>query len=1106
MSTHVAIALTWLLLTAPLSAQDAPKPPADKPPTAPPTADAEKEKEKPKWDVAAPSYAYDVDVPLDVTTGTWMSLDVSPDGREIAFDLLGDLYTLPIAGGEARSLTSGIPWDMQPRYSPDGRWIAFTSDRSGGDNIWVVDRDGKKPQQVTKESFRLPNSPAWAPDSQYIAARKHFTGTRSLGAGEIWLYHRTGGEGLQMTKRSTEQKDDGEPAFSPDGRYLYWSEDTTPGKFFEYNKDPNGQIYVIKRLDRQSGKIVSFVTGPGGSIRPTPSPDGKSLAFVRRVRYKSTLFLKDVESGVERPVWDGLERDMQETWAVHGVYPGMAWTPDSKSVVLWSGGKIRRVEVASKQAAEIPFHVKDSRKAATAVRFPVDVTTGVTQDSTSPGVQRQTSPGEFPVRMLRWVTVSPDGKRVVYQALGHLYVRDLPDGSPRRLTSQSDHFEYFPSWARDSRSVVYSTWNDESLGSIRVAAVPGGASRVVTDKPGHYLNPVFSPDGTTIVYRKETGGFLRSPAWSADPGLHRVAATGGKSTLITEDGVLPLFGGSGDRVFFIKTEGGGDQIAPAKRVFASIELDGSDAREHYLSDLAQEFAVSPDGRWLAFRDGFNAYVTPFVETGRRVDIGPKSKAVPVTRVSQDAGEYLHFAGDSRRLYWAYGPQLYQRDLTEAFAFLPGSPEKLPDTPAPGVNISFASPVDVPAGVVAITGGRVVTMNGAEVIEDGVVVVEGNRIRAVGRRGEVEVPAGAKAVDASGRTVLPGFVDAHWHGSFGSDGILPQQNWATDASLAFGVTTAHDPSNDTGEVFAAAELARAGMIRAPRVFSTGTILYGAAGDFKAEIDSLDDARSHLRRMKAVGAISVKSYNQPRREQRQQILAGAREVGIMVVPEGGSLFQHNMTMVVDGHTTIEHTIPVASIYEDVLALWPPGKVGYTPTLLVGYGGNWGENYWYQKTNVWENPRLSKFVPPFVLDPRSRRRTMAPEDEFNHFNLAKIAASLEKAGVLVNTGAHGQREGLGLHWEIWMLVQGGLTAHEALRCATANGARSLGLDRDIGTLQPGKLADLVVIDGNPLQDIRQSEKVVWTMVNGRLYDAATLDEIGGREKKRAKYWWEP
>lgn len=1103
------------LTTLPLAAQDQPKPPIDKPPGAPagdPAQEKEKGKdEKPKWDVSAPPYAYDNTIALDVDEGTWMSLDVSPDGKEIVFDLLGDLYTMPISGGEAKSLTSGIAWDMQPRYSPDGKWIAFTSDRSGGDNVWIVGRDGKNPQQVTKESFRLPNSPAWTPDSQYIAARKHFTGTRSLGAGEIWLYHRSGGEGLQMTKRANEQKDTGEPAFSPDGRYLYWSEDATPGKIYQYNLDPNGQIYVIKRLDRQTGRLIDFVTGSGGSVRPTPSPDGKTLAFVRRVRYKSTLFVKDIESGIERPIWDGLERDMQETWAIHGVYPGIAWTPDNKSVVLWAGGKIRRVDVATKQVAEIPFHVKDTRKAATAVRLPVDVPTGQVSPL-SPreregvrGVQAQ--PSTFAVKMLRWVGVSPDGKRVAYTALGYVYVKDLPSGAPRRLTKQTDHFEFFPSWSRDSQSIAYGSWNDESLGSIRIAAVSSGASRVVTDKPGHYSDPVFSPDGSKIVYRKDTGGYLSSSAWSAEPGIYWVPSAGGKSTLVTRVSSSPFFGKDNDRVFFVKPEGGGDQQAPAKRVLTSIKLDGSEEREHYLSELAQEFQISPDGKWLAFRERFNAYVTPFIETGRRVDIGPKSKAVPVTRVSKDTGEYLHFSGDSSRLYWTEGPELFQRDLKDAFAFLPGAPEKLPEPPAQGVNISFQASIDAPpaSNVVAFTGGRVVTMKGDEVIEDGVVLVEGNRIKAVGRKGQVVIPAGAKTIDATGKTVLPGFVDAHWHGPFGADEIIPQQNWHTDASLAFGVTTIHDPSNDNGEIFSAAEMARAGLIRAPRVFSTGMVLYGAAGDFKVEIDSLDDAKAHLRRMKAVGAISVKSYNQPRREQRQQILAAAREIGIMVVPEGGSLFMHNMTMVVDGHTTVEHTIPVPNIYKDVLALWPPTKVGYTPTLLVGYGGNWGENYWYQKTNVWENPRLSKFVPPFILDPRSRRRTMVPEDEFNHFAIAKIAANLEKAGVLVNTGAHGEREGLGLHWEIWMLNQGGLSPHEALRCATANGATTLGMDRDIGTLEPGKLADVIVVEGNPLQDIRQSEKVTWTMVNGRLYDSATMNETGSRERKRTKYWWE-
>ncbi len=709
--------------------------------------------------------------------------------------------------------------------------------------------------------------------------------------------------------------------------------------------------------------------------------------------------------------------------------------------------------------------------------------------------------------MLRWVSVSPDGKRVAYSALGYIYVRDLPNGTPKRLTKQTADYEYFPSWSRDSKSLVYATWNDETLGTIRVATVATGASKTITDKPGHYYEPVFSPDGARIVYRKSDGGYLVSTAWSADPGLYQVPSSGGKSTLITEDGSLPRFGKASDRVFFVKTDGGEDQIAPAKRILASIKLDGSEPHEYYISDLATEFAISPDGKWLGFREGFNAYVTPFVETGRRVEIGPKSKAVPLTRVSKEAGENLHFSGDSTRLYWSYGPELYQRDLKEAFAFLPGAPEKLPEPAGEGMNISFVEPVDMPpsTSTVAFTGGRAVTMNGDEVIEDSVVLVEGNRIKAVGRRGEVSIPAGAKTFDVTGKTVLPGFVDAHYHGSFAADGVLPQQNWHSDASLAFGVTTVHDPSNDTGEVFTAAEQARAGLLRAPRIFSTGTILYGAAGDFKAEIDSIDDARAHLHRMKAAGAISVKSYQQPRREQRQQILAAARETGIMVVPEGGSLFEMNMNMVVDGHTTIEHTIPVANIYQDVEAIWPPGKVGYTPTLLVGYGGMFGEVYWYAKTNVWENPRLSKFVPPFVLDPRSRRRTMAPDDEWNHVNLGKIAAKLDKDHVLVNTGAHGQREGLGLHWEIWMLAQGGFTPLEALRCATLNGAKSLGMDKDIGSLQAGKLADIVVIDGNPLQDIRQSEKVAWTMVNGRLYDAATLNETGAREKKRAKYWWE-
>ncbi|MCH7653320.1 MAG: PD40 domain-containing protein [Chloroflexi bacterium] len=203
---------------------------------------------------------------------------VGPAGDEIVFDFLGDIYTIPITGGSAKALTDEIAWNIQPRYSPDGRFIAFISDRGGGDNIWVMDRDGTGLKQITEEDYRLVHCPAWTPDSQYIAARKHFTSKRSLGAGEVWLYHISGGEGVQMIERPNDQKDLNEPAFSPDGRYLYFCQDTTAGKVFEYNKDSNKEIYVIKRLDRVTGEVQRYVTGPGGAVRPTPSPDGKYLA------------------------------------------------------------------------------------------------------------------------------------------------------------------------------------------------------------------------------------------------------------------------------------------------------------------------------------------------------------------------------------------------------------------------------------------------------------------------------------------------------------------------------------------------------------------------------------------------------------------------------------------------------------------------------------------------------------------------------------------------------------------------------------------------------------------------------------------------------------
>ena len=1031
-----------------------------------------------KWDVAA-RHGPGHDAVIDTRQGTWLSLDVSPDGKEIAFDLLGDLYTIPITGGEARPLTSGGAWDMQPRYSPNGREIAFTSDRGGGDNIWVVGRDGSGARAITKETFRLLNQADWSPDGNFIVARKHFTSARSLGAGEMWLYHRSGadkGGGVQMTKARTKQKDTNEPAFSPDGRYLYFSDDATPGMTFEYSKDVNGQIYDIQRLDRTTGEIDSFVTGPGGAIRPTPSPDGKSLAFIRRVRYKSTLMLMDLASGRITPLTDTLDRDMQETWAIQGVYPGISWTPDNNSLVYWAGGGLHRIDVATRAVADIPFHV-------TGTRFVED----------APRYQKDVAPDRFDVKMIRGAHASPDGRRIVYEALGHVWVRDVASGSARRLTKASE-FETYPTFSRDGRQIAYVGWDDDKAGRVKIVPATGGEGRSVTPEPGHYAEPAFSPDGATIAYRKGSDGYLTTPLWGRDPGLYVVAARGGTPKKVSVRGSEPQFGATNDRLFFI--DDGDDD----KHVLRSIGLDGSNLQTHLVSQNAASFALSPDEQYVAWTERYQAYVMPFTRAGRSLDIAPDGTSYPQARVSADAGDWLHWSGNGRTLYWSQGPDLFAKSLGATGDFT--GKDK---TPAPVfAHLGFSADTAKPTGTLVLTGARIVTMGGAGVIDNGTIVVNRDRIAAIGLAASVAIPAGARRIDVAGKTIIPGLIDAHWHGPHGSDGIVPQQNWVYDAALAYGVTTVHDPSADTHTVFASSEMQRAGLITGPRIYSTGTILYGATTPFTAEINSLDDALTHLRRLKASGAWSVKSYNQPRREQRQMVIQAAKQLGMEVVPEGGSLFEMDMTMIADGHTTIEHSLPVQHIYDDVLQYWKGSQTAWTPTLIVAYGGAFGENYWYQHTQVWNEPILSKWVPRPVLDARSRRPVMEPPEEDNVINVARQAKQISDLGVPVSIGAHGQREGLGAHWDMWMFALGGMSNLEALSTGTINPARALGLDKDLGSLEAGKLADLVILDANPLDDIRNSDKVDMTMIGGRLLDG-NLDDVAGGTHKRRPLWFE-
>ena len=1036
--------------------------------------------EKPKWDVSNPPYPY-TPVNFETNEGTWMNLDVSPDGRTIIFDMLGDIYSMPISGGAAKLLRGGIPFEVQPRFSPDGAFISFTSDADGADNIWVMKADGSAARQVTKERFRLLNNAVWMPDGQYLVARKHFSSTRSLGAGELWMYHISGGDGVQLTAKKNAQQDQGEPCASADGRYIYFSEDMYGGGFFQYNKDPNNQIFAVRRYDTQKGIIEDVVGGPGGAARPQISHDGKRVAFVRRVRTKTVLCMYDIETAQEVAVWDGLNKDQQEAWTIFGVYPNFAWLPGDKEIVIWAKGKLWRVVIGTNNQTEIPFNITVNQQVAETCQF-----------------KQQVDMPEATALVIRHATTSPDGKILIFNALGNLWKKDLPNGRPTRLTKSTD-IEDEPSFSRDGQYLAYITFNDTTGGTIVVMDLKTNATQKISSAAAIYRTPNFSPDGSKIVFQREDGNEHQGFFNPMQAGIYTVSSKGGKPEKVNNDGFNPTYSLDGQRIMY---EAGGG----LSHLYKSCKPDGTDERTLCNSTYGKNFTPSPDNRWIAFSDLFKVYIAAMPTTGKTLEISADMGSVPVAQVARDEGRSIHWTADSKTLHWLLGETYFTDNLNERFKFVSGALDTLPPMDTVGIQIGLRYKVTKGEKTIAFTNATIITMEGNEVIKGGTLVVSGNKIVSIGTTPPAEDGREITTIDCTGKTIMPGIIDVHAHLGTFRNGISPQKQWSYWANLAYGVTTTHDPSTETEITFAQSEMVKAGVMVGPRIFSTGTILYGADGDFKAVINSLDDARSALRRTKAYGAFSVKSYNQPRREQRQQIIAAAKELNMNVVPEGGSFFFHNLTQVIDGHTGIEHNIPVAPLYNDVIKLWSATKAHNTPTLIVNYGGINGEYFWYERTNVWEKERMLRFMPRAVLDTRARHRTIIPDEEYQngHILVSQTCKKMQDNGININLGAHGQIQGIGAHWELWMLVQGGMTNLQALRCATINGANYIGMGDEIGSLKVGKLADLIILDGNPLTNIQNTENVRYTMVNGTLYDAATMTNHFTKQGP-SKFFWE-
>ncbi len=1087
--------------------------------------------------------------------GSWLSVDVSPDGTTVLFDLLGDLYTVPIGGGQATRITEGLAWDAMPRYSPDGGKVVFVSDRSGEENLWILDlraqEDADRFRQLTRGDNNFA-SPDWTPDGQYIIASK---GRATFGVQKLWLIHaEKGGDGIRLLEEPRNQKQIG-AAVSPDGRWIWTAVRTGD---WQYNAIfPQYQLAVY---DRRSGELATRSFRLGSAFRPTLSPDGRWLVYGSRQGTQTGLRIRELATGEERWLAYPVQRDDQESRATRDVLPGMDFTPDSREVVVSYGGKIWRVPIDGSAPIEVPFVADVELDAGPALAFdyPVD------------------DRPEFEVHQIRDAVPSPDGSKLAFTALDRLYVMEWPDGQPRRLTDD-EFVEAMPAWAPDGASLAYVTWDEQEGGHIRRVSVSGGDSRRLTTMPGIYQQPAFSPDGERIVALRGPARAYHEADSAFAPGatddLVWIPAGGGDWTLIApaDRRTAPHFTSEPDRIYLYAGRAG----------LVSIRWDGTDQRTHLKVTRrpvpgaegppppANLVRIAPTGdRALAFTAGDVYLIGAIPEVGPEgvsISLANLKRApVPVERLTDIGGEFPTWGADGRTIHWSIGNahvvwEIEQarrvREQIEAFrkrqkkdqeeaadeqgeraAAEAGDRAGGDEPPAAGAGTGEQQPGeqpaeaqepepyrpferrvvvlarrDLPQGVAVLTGARIITMRGDEVIERGDIVVRGHRIEAVGPTGQVALPDGAERIDVSGKTIVPGFVDTHAH-LRPNWGVHKQQSWAYMANLAYGVTTTRDPQTGTTDVLTYADKVETGEMLGPRIYSTGP---GVFGPFNGVFwRDAEHARDVLKRYSEYyNTHTIKMYMSGNRRIRQWILNAAREQQLMPTTEGGLDMEMNLTLAIDGYPGLEHSLPIHPLYRDVVQLFAQAGITYTPTLIVSYGGPFGESYFYTRENPYEDPKLRRFTPYDELARRTRRRGQGVDpgpggwfrdEEFAFSGHAEVLTRILRAGGHAGVGSHGQLQGLGYHWELWMVGSGGMSPHEALRVATIEGARAIGMDADLGSIEPGKLADLVVLDADPLADLRNSVRIYRVMKNGRLYDDDTLDEVYPRRRPaRGLYW---